>query len=67
MRSTTNRDATAGERARAIRADPAGARRVLDATDPRYGKLGARPRARDPESVLDHSDPQYREPADLAA
>jgi hypothetical protein len=67
MQPRTNLDATAGKRARETTAHTAGTGRNLDATDPRYGALESRPRPRDPESFMDHTDPQHREPPDLAA
>lgn len=66
MRSKINPDAPTGDGSREI-ANPEAPRPIIDATDPRYGEPGSRSRARDPESFMDHSDPVYREPPDLAA
>jgi hypothetical protein len=55
-------DSMAGERARQIREHPGVPQRILDPTDPRYGKISPESRDRDADPTLDPTDPRYRKP-----
>lgn len=52
-------DPTAGETARAARAHPEAIRRVLDPTDPRFGRLSAAHDTREAPRIVDPTDPEY--------
>lgn len=52
-------DPTAGETARAARAHPEAVRRVLDPTDPRFGRLSPPGDTREVPRIFDPTDPEY--------
>ena len=51
-------DPTAGETARAARAHPEAIRRVLDPTDPRFGKLSSAGDPTEVPRIFDPTDPE---------